>query len=259
MMSLESSIIPRYSSKASAYELFRWPYERQAIAALLEQTGLSSGAVVADIGSGTGMSSRPFLAADCEVYGIEPNAAMRQEAERALAGEVRFHSMNGRAESTGMPDASVDLIVVGRAIHWFSQADTRSEFARISKPDGWLAIMAVSCEDEALLSAVKSAYRAEYGWDVQASKSNRKVMPLAYFFDGLAYRELRSRQVVRETWPQFLGRLVSLSTAPNIDHSYYRRFERKLREVFNLFQREGELIIPIATKIAFGHPAGKKN
>lgn len=258
-MSLKSSIVPRFSSKASAYELFRWPFERQAIAALLEQTGLSSGAVVVDIGSGTGMSSSPFLEAGCEVYGIEPNAAMRREAERVLEGEVRFHSMNGFAENTGMADDSVDLIVVGRAIHWFAQAETRSEFARISRQAGWLAIMGVSCEDEALLAAVKSSFRAEYGWDVQASKSNRKVEPLAYFFDEFSYRELRSRQVVRETWPQFLGRLVSLSTAPNTDHDYYIRFERKLREIFDLYQQQGELIIPVVTKIAFGHPFGKKS
>ncbi len=257
-MSSKSDTVSRYSSKAGAYELFRWPFERQAIAALLEHTGLSMGAVVADVGSGTGMSSGPFLEAGCEVYGIEPNAAMRQEAERVLEGEVRFHSINGRAESSGMADDSVDLIVVGRAIHWFSQAETRSEFARISRQDGWLAIMAVSCEDEALLAAVKSTYRAEYGWDVQASKSKRKVEPLTYFFDELAYRELRTRQVVRETWPQFLGRLVSLSAAPNFDHGYYMRFERKLREIFDLYQQEGELIIPVETKIAFGHPAGKK-
>lgn len=255
-MNSDLDIVPRFSSKAGTYQQYRWAFDRQVIKSLLEITALPYGAVVADIGSGTGLSSRPFVQMGCQVLGVEPNAAMRQVAEIYFKGESNYQSIDGRAERSGLADDFVDLIVVGRAIHWFSQAESRREFARISKRDGWLAIMAVKTEDEKLLAALRSVYRADCGWDVQASKYNRKVEPLSYFFDDAAYRELGNHQVVRETWPQFLGRLLTLSTAPNMDHVQYRRFERKLRDIFDIFQRDGELHIPISTQIAFGHPFG---
>lgn len=205
------------------------------------------------------MSSRPFVQEECQVLGVEPNAAMRQIAENYFAGEGSFQSINGRAERSGLADDFVDLIVVSRAIHWFPQAETRREFARISKRNGWLAIMAVKTEDEELLAAVRSVCRAECGWDVQASKFNRKVEPLRYFFENGAYRELGSHQIIHETWPQFLGRLLTFSSAPNIDHVQYRRFERKLRDLFDIYQQDGELLIPISTQITFGHPVGRES
>lgn len=255
-MNSDLDIVPRFSSKAATYQQYRWPFDQQVIKTLLEITTLPSNAVVADIGSGTGMSSRPYVQEGYQVLGVEPNAVMRQVAENYLSGKENFQSIDGRAERSGLADDFVDLIVVGRAIHWFPQEETRREFARISKRDGWLAIMAVKTEDEELLAAVRSVCRAECGWDVQASKFNRKVEPLGYFFENRAYRELGSHKVIRETWPQFLGRLLSFSTAPNRDHVQFRHFETLLRDLFDIYQQDGELHIPISTQIAFGHPFG---
>ena len=44
------------------------------------------GAVIADIGSGTGLSARLFLVNGNRVYGIEPNREMREAGELLLAG-----------------------------------------------------------------------------------------------------------------------------------------------------------------------------
>ncbi|WP_431217764.1 class I SAM-dependent methyltransferase [Puia sp. P3] len=52
-----------------------------------------------------------------------------------------FVSVDGTAEATGLPDSSIDLIVAGRAFHWFDRAPTRKEFVRISRPGATVALI----------------------------------------------------------------------------------------------------------------------
>lgn len=102
---------------------------------------LTADSVIADIGSGTGISARPFLENGNEVYGVEPNNAMRTAAEEFLFGFSNFHSVNGTAENTGLPGAFVDFIIAAQAFHWFEPETTRKEFLRILKPAGFVALI----------------------------------------------------------------------------------------------------------------------
>src|SRR5262249_29622689 len=101
---------------------------------------LSADARVADIGSGTGLLSAMLLAAGYEVFGVEPNAEMRHAGEEILRDEARFHSVAGRAEETGLPAASIDMVTAGQAFHWFDRPRARAEFNRILKPPGWVML-----------------------------------------------------------------------------------------------------------------------
>ena len=93
-----------------------------------------------DIGSGTGISSELFLRQGCTVFGVEPNDAMRTEAERRLERHERFHSIAGSAEQTTLPVGSVDVIATGQAFHWFDVSAARSEFLRILRAARWAAV-----------------------------------------------------------------------------------------------------------------------
>ncbi len=103
--------------------------------------GLRAGQVVADIGSGTGLSARPFLEAGCTVYGVEPNAAMRATAEEFLSDFSNFTSVDGTSDATTLADSSCDLVIAAQAFHWFDPEPTRAEMARILKPGGWIALI----------------------------------------------------------------------------------------------------------------------
>ena len=85
---------------------------------------------------GTGILTRQLLESGARVIGIEPNAAMRDAADRDLLGHPRFDSRAACAEATGLPNASVDLITAAQAFHWFDPAPTRAEFVRILRPGG---------------------------------------------------------------------------------------------------------------------------
>ena len=106
---------------------------------LRDRIGFDPSWRVADIGSGTGISTRMFLENGNQVTAIEPNADMRTAAERMLENQPRFRSVDASAEQTTLADASVDLIVSAQAFHWFDLAKCKIEFARILKPNGWCA------------------------------------------------------------------------------------------------------------------------
>lgn len=94
---------------------------------------------IAELGSGTGIFSAELLRQGYRVYGVEPNAMMRQAAERALSEWPRFKSIDGSAEKTSLRSDSVDLVVAAQAFHWFDFGRTRTEVQRILRPRGLMA------------------------------------------------------------------------------------------------------------------------
>ena len=62
---------------------YRPSYSGALLKLLHEAWRLTPATVIGDIGSGTGLLSRLFLENGNEVFGIEPNAAMRMEIGRA--------------------------------------------------------------------------------------------------------------------------------------------------------------------------------
>ena len=131
----------RFTGRVDDYVRARPGYPEAIFDDLLAAGALRLGAVVADIGSGTGISSEPFLRRGFELFGVEPNAAMRAAAEGALARYPRFRSQPGAAEATGLAPRSIDLVVAAQAFHWFDGAHARDEFARILTAGGQVALI----------------------------------------------------------------------------------------------------------------------
>lgn len=131
----------RFSNRVESYVQARPGYPQEVIELLAARCGLTPQAVVADVGSGTGILTRMLLEHGNRVYAVEPNDAMRQVAEAALGGYAGFTSVAGTAEATGLPEHSVDLITAAQAFHWFNPQPTHREFARILRPGGWVALI----------------------------------------------------------------------------------------------------------------------
>ncbi len=130
----------RFTGRVADYERYRPGYPAALVERLRETGAMPPQAIVADVGSGTGISTALFLDAGCTVFAIEPNAAMRAAAETRLANRAGFHSLDALAEATTLADASVDLVAAGTAFHWFDREYTRAEFARILRRGGYVAL-----------------------------------------------------------------------------------------------------------------------
>src|SRR5687768_7876376 len=87
----------RFSSRVDEYVKYRPGYPAGAIDLLAREAGLGAASVIADVGSGTGISAEPFLRRGMTVHCVEPNAAMRAAAERWLGGFAGFRSVGGAA------------------------------------------------------------------------------------------------------------------------------------------------------------------
>jgi SAM-dependent methyltransferase len=125
----------RFSDRAADYVKYRPSYPAAVIDRILE--GLGTEPLVADIGAGTGISSRLIADRGMRVLAIDPNTAMRTAAAAHPLVEFR----GGTAEATGLEADSVDLVTCFQAFHWFDPEPTLLEFWRILKSTGRLALV----------------------------------------------------------------------------------------------------------------------
>jgi SAM-dependent methyltransferase len=241
----------RFTTKAEKYARYRWDYAPEAIHCILETAKVAGGSTVADIGSGTGILTKHFLDRAKNVYAVEPNSEMRRMAEKALSQHPSFRSVDGRAKATGMPDSSIDLIVVGQAIHWFEPDAARREFLRVLKPDGWLAILWNRGTDEDLGAALKAVCSEENGCDA-ARKAGPGAKPPDFYFGSDDFLKQSFPFSLSETWEEFFGGLCSASATPDEGHPCFSRFEGAARDVFERFSMDGSIVVGVCTELRMG-------
>ena len=128
-MDLSSS----FGTAAVAYAEHRPDYARAAARWAVEP---APGPRVLDLGAGTGKLTATLVALGVDVVAVEPDPAMLAELRRALP-DVR--ALAGSAEAVPLPDASVDAVLAGNAMHWFDMAVAGPELARVLAPGGVLA------------------------------------------------------------------------------------------------------------------------
>lgn len=126
----------RFSKRAQAYAESRPDYPPAVYDALLEGFDRSA-IVVADVGAGTGIGSRGLAARGVRVIALDPNAEMRNAAKPHPLVEFR----EGTGESTGLAEASVDIVAAFQAFHWFDAPRALVEFHRVLKPGGRAALV----------------------------------------------------------------------------------------------------------------------
>ncbi|GGT04187.1 class I SAM-dependent methyltransferase [Streptomyces chromofuscus] len=122
-----------FGSAAVSYAAHRPDYARAAVEWALEP---APGPRVLDLGAGTGKLTATLVALGADVIAVEPDPAMLAELRRSLPA---VHSLPGSAEAIPLPDASVDAVLAGNAMHWFDMALAGPEIARVLAPDGILA------------------------------------------------------------------------------------------------------------------------
>jgi ubiquinone/menaquinone biosynthesis C-methylase UbiE len=124
-----------FGAAAVAYAEHRPDYAQAAVRWALEP---APGPRVLDLGAGTGKLTATLVALSAEVIAVEPDSAMLTELRRTLP---TVRALSGSAEAIPLPDASVDAVLAGNAMHWFDMAVAGPEIARVLAPSGILAGM----------------------------------------------------------------------------------------------------------------------
>jgi SAM-dependent methyltransferase len=122
-----------FGAAAAAYTEHRPDYAQAAVRWAL---GPAPGPRVLDLGAGTGKLTATLVALGAEAIAVEPDPAMLTELRRVLP---TVRALPGSAEAVPLPDASVDAVIAGNALHWFDMDVAGPEIARVLVPGGIMA------------------------------------------------------------------------------------------------------------------------
>src|ERR1700730_8623137 len=173
----------RFSSRVGNSVRYRPAYPSAVLDLLTSDCGLTAASVIADIASGTGIFTRMLLENGNRVFGVEPNAEMRNAGEEFLRACSHFTSVPGTAEATMLGDHSVDFVTAAQAAHWFDREKGRREFIRICRRGGWTVLL--WNERRTGSTPFLRAYEqlvVEYGTDYQDVRSERTTEQIETFF-----------------------------------------------------------------------------
>lgn len=150
----------------------RWVYNRMDgayaarpdyPAALIQHIAELAGpvpAAIADVGAGIGHLSVPLAAKGHVVHAIEPAEAMLQALrERAAASGVQLDALHAAAESLPLSAASMDLVLVADALHFFDAHRAGLELARVLRRGGHLVFVRVELAESGYMRALSELMR----------------------------------------------------------------------------------------------------
>ena len=246
----------RFTDRVADYVRYRPDYPPALLRWLHEVQGVAPPWTVADIGAGTGISSKMFLDAGHPVVAVEPNAAMRQAAQDMLGASPRFRTVDGSAEATGLPDASVDLVSAAQAFRWFDQQAVKPEWRRILRPEGLVAVYwnTRRLTGTPFLEGYEQLL-LDYGTDYSsvAERYGDDAHMRRWFGAGL--RGVASfPHAQRLDFDSLKGRLLSSSYAPREGHPRHAPMLEALRRLFDATQVDGTVDFAYDTRVFAGVP-----
>lgn len=244
----------RFTDRVENYVRYRPSYPREVIAYLGHAADLSPDSVVADVGSGTGILTQLFLDNGNTVYAVEPNDAMREAAESFLGDIAGFHSVNGTAEATTLPDDSVDLVTAGQAFHWFDSVASRDEFARILRPHGNVALIwnMRRYNDPGFMADYEAMLR-DYGQSYDEVKQSSRMSEIHTLYgEGFVEKTFPNEQVF--DFAGLTGRLMSSSYAPQPGDPRHEPMIAHLLALFTRYEQDGVVAVKYDTQVFVGRP-----
>lgn len=228
----------RFTETAPLYHRYRPGYPDALVDWMLERAALRPPATVIDVGCGTGIATRLFVARGFRAIGVDPNEEMLAYA-RSLGG-ARY--VRGEAAATGLRGASADLVIVAQAFHWFDVPVALAEFARILRPGSSCAAFWNLRAEGPLLDEYECLLRqasVEYEGLPKPWQTLDRIRASAGV-EGISEAEFH--HVQRLDREGFFGRVHSSSY---VAHGLRdpATFHRALDEMFDRHQRDGHIDI----------------
>ena len=246
--------IERFSSRVDNYSKYSPDYPHEVITFLKQEGILTQESVIADIGSGTGISTELFLKEGNVVYGVEPNREMRHVAQKMLAGYKDFCSVDGSSEITMLPTDDIDLIIAGQAFHWFDKTKSKTEFKRILKSNGLVILMWNDrrTHSSPFVRAYEDLIQLFANKYEEVNHKNIDEKVINDFFGESNYAFALFENYQHFDFEGLKGRILSSTCMPDENHKDFNFMLSVLKKIFSRFQENGKVTLEYDTKIYYG-------
>jgi SAM-dependent methyltransferase len=234
----------RFTVAADDYHRCRPGYPEAVFEWIEREASLPRPAWIADVGCGTGASTRPWASRGHRVVGLDPNAAMLAQA----VGTGGALYVRAEAAATALRSASVDLVTVAQALHWLDLAAVLPEMRRILRPAGRLSAFwnlraggAFMEEYDAVIRTFSSEYTR-----VPRAKGAVEALRRAPEVAELRQAELPNQQLL-----DLDGLLARAHSSSYVAHGVADRagFDRALGELFARHQEQGAVRFSYRTSL----------
>lgn len=196
-----------FSGHANIYHEARPTYPVALFDWLATQTPARD--LVWDAGCGNGQASVALADHFKHVFATDPSAKQVENAQARANVEYRVEP----AEQGSLADASVDLVTVAQALHWFDHASFYSQVRRVLKPRGVFAAWSYAdCRVDAMIDAVKNHLYVDLTgpyWPPERAYVDSGYRTLPFPFEEIAAPAFEMQ--ARWTLAQFLAYLRSWS------------------------------------------------
>ncbi len=231
----------RFGERAGAYAAHRPSYPVEAIDTVLAGLGDPHALAVADLGAGTGISSRLLAERGAHVIAVEPNAKMRAAAGLDAGIEWR----DGTGEETGLPASSVHVAAAFQAFHWFATSAGMAEMRRIATRRAALVQYERNPRDP--FTAAYGDIVEKYALDDTEDRRARAMRTFAAFPGAsIARADFPSNQ--RLDLEGLLGRAASSSYLPQAGNAN-KALIADLRALFALCSKDGAVVYEMTTYV----------
>lgn len=143
VLSADNPIVPGrevdFGKAADDYARHRAGFPERFFERLATQIDLTPMMRALDIGTGTGTVARGLARLGLTVEGLDPSAAMMEQArtlDEAEGVAIAYHV--GNAEALPFKDGRFDLVTAGQCWHWLDRPVAAREAMRVLKPGGVL-------------------------------------------------------------------------------------------------------------------------
>ena len=199
-----------YTEHARHYDK-RADYDKDTIREILSDLGCNPGAIVADIGAGTGKLSKLLMSDGLVVHAIEPNDAMRERGIANTVGSDLGGNISwsiGTGESTGLDDASVHAVFFGSSFNVVDRSKTLKEASRILASNGCFCCMwNHRVLDDPVQQRIEAAIKnhiTDYGYGSRREDPTRDILTCGLFQDVRSYEgqfvEYMNAEDVIQAW-----------------------------------------------------------
>lgn len=212
---------------------------------------------IADIGSGTGIFAKAFIERGFDVYCVEPNDAMRTQAEKIFAGNPHFISVAATAENTTLPEHSVGVVTAASAFHWFDMDRFHMECKRILKPNGIFFAVANGRDYSDPFTVRQHEICKEFCRDFTSLRHGlNKSIPKYEIFFGSSMEHAEFDFPLVYTKEKLIQRSLSSSYAPEPGTAAEQRYIEELRALMDEFAPDSrEITVPNVSVAYWGKPS----